>query len=214
MSMSGPDRFAHRAHVLDVLRERVHVRDLHLDRLVALLQVGERLLDHPVAARAAETARAVDRDLRAVVAPEPMQRKVRALADRVPQRDVERRHRHAGDAAAPVGHGEIPEVLPDRFDGGRVLALHARDDHLLDEGRDRLEAGPKVKQVAHAGDAAGRFDIDDEDAAIRPECVALDPLRVGPGHAQDRHAHVADGHVGTSHRRFRFDLKCEEGRAL
>ena len=131
-----------------------------------------------------------------------MQRQVRALADRVPQRDVERRHRHAGDAAAAVGHGEIPEVLPDRLDGGRVLALHARDDHLLDEGRDRLQAGAEVKQVAHAGDAARGLDIDDENAAVRPERVALDPLRVGPGHAQDRHAHVADGHVGNWARAF------------
>ena len=172
------------------------MRDLHLDRLVALLHVSERLLDHPVAARAAEAARAVDRDFRAVVAPEAMQRQVRALADRVPQRNVQSGHRHRGDAAAAVGHREIPQIAPDRLDGGRVLADDARDHALVEEGRDGFEAGAEVKQIAHAGDAAGGLDIDDENAAIGPERMALDPFGIGPGHAQDRHAHVADGHVG------------------
>src|SRR4029077_502111 len=91
---------------------------------------------------------------------------------------------------------EISTVAPDRLDGGRVLSLHARDDDLIDECRDRLQAGPEVKQIAHAGDAAGGLDIDDENAAIRPERVPLDPARVRPGHAQHSDAHVADGHVG------------------
>ena len=58
----GPERLAHPAHIVEVLRECVNMRDLHLDRRVALLDEMQRLLDHPVAAGAAETARTVGRD--------------------------------------------------------------------------------------------------------------------------------------------------------
>jgi len=52
MSMSGRPPHACGARSR-VLRERVHVRDLHLDRLVALLHVGQRSRSS-VATRAAE----------------------------------------------------------------------------------------------------------------------------------------------------------------
>ena len=129
--MSGPDRLAHAPDVVEIGGEIGGVRDLHLDRLVAALLVVQRLGDHAVAAGAAEAAAAVGRQLRAEMPPQPMQRQLGALAERVPQRDVERRHRHGGDAAAAVGDGRAPQILPDRLDRGRVLADDARDDRFL-----------------------------------------------------------------------------------
>ena len=180
------------------------MRDLHLDRLVALLHEVQRLLDHAVAAGAAETARAVDRDLRAIMAPQPVQRQAGALAHRIPQRDVDRRHRHRGDAAAAIGHRRRPQIAPDRLDRGGVLALHARDDALVETGRDRLHAGAEHEQITHAGDATGGFDLANENVARRAQRMALEPGVVGPGQAQHRHAHVANRHIGAggSHRAF------------
>ena len=177
-------------------RRSVGVRHLHLDRLVAARLVVQRLRDHAVAARAAEAAAAVGRDLRAHVAPQPVQRQVGALADRVPQRDVERRLRHGDDAAAAVGHGRLPDVLPDAFDRGRVLADHARDDGFLERGVDGAQPRPEREQVAHADDAALGLDLEHQQIARVAEGVALEPRRLGPRHAQDRRADGGDGHVG------------------
>jgi hypothetical protein len=117
-----------------------------------------------------------------------------------PQRDVERRHRHRGDAAAAIGHGRGPQVAPDRFDRGSVLALDARDDALFQTGGDRFHAGAKQKQIAHAADATRRLDVADQDIARLTERVALEPGIVGrPGQAQRCHANVANGHVGVGH---------------
>jgi hypothetical protein len=40
-----------------------------------------------------------------------------------------------------------------------------RDDALLETGRDRLHPGAQHEQVAHAGDAAGGLDVDDQEVA-------------------------------------------------
>src|SRR5262249_58229721 len=72
---------------------------------------------------------------------------------------------------------------------------------LSETGGDRLYAGAEQEQIAHAGDAARRLDLADQDVALRAQGIALEPGIVGPGHAQLCHADVANGHVGIGHRR-------------
>jgi hypothetical protein len=98
--------------------------------------------------------------------------------------------------AAAIGHGRRPQIAPDRFDRGGVLALDARDDAFLETGRDRFHARPEQEQIAHPGDATLGFDLADQNVALGAERVALEPGIVGPGHAQHRHTDVANGHVG------------------
>ena len=130
------------------------------------------------------------------MAPQPMQRHVGALADGVPQRDVERRHRHGDDAAAVVGDGALPEIVPDALDRGGVLADHVRQDGLLQRRDDGLQARPEREQVAHADDAALGLDLEHQEIARVAEGVALEPRRVRPRHAQHGGADGLDGHVG------------------
>jgi hypothetical protein len=65
----GAKRLAHAAHVVYIAAQVVGVRHLHLDRLIALRFVVQRLLDHSVAAGAAETTAAIGRNLRAEMPP-------------------------------------------------------------------------------------------------------------------------------------------------
>jgi hypothetical protein len=64
------------------------------------------VLDH---SGAAEAAAAVGRNLRAEVCPQPVQQYASALADCIPQGDVERRHGHRDDAATAIGCSHLPD---------------------------------------------------------------------------------------------------------
>src|SRR4029079_17252686 len=92
-----------------------------------------------------------------------------------------------------------PQVAPDRLDRGGVLALDPRDDAFLETGGNRLHSGAEQKQISHAGDAARRLDLADQDIAVRAERMALEPGIIGPGHAQHRHSDIANGHVWAGH---------------
>ena len=181
--------------------------DLHLDRLVAALLVVQRLGDHAVAAGAAEAAGAVGRQLRPVMAPQPVQRQLGRFAERVPQRDVERRHRHGGDAAAAERDGGLPQILPDRLDRAGILADDARDDHFVEAGDDGSDTRPEQEQIAHAGDAAFGLDIDHQKVAGVAEGMALEPRRLRPRHAQHGGADGRDGHV--AHGRISFPVAAD-----
>jgi len=63
------ERFAHAPHIVEVSGKALRMRDLHLDRLVALVFVVQRLGDHAVAAGTTEATGAVDRDLRTEMSP-------------------------------------------------------------------------------------------------------------------------------------------------
>src|SRR6202012_4917334 len=55
------ERFAHAAHIVEIGGKTADMRNLLFDRTVAALFIIERLGDHAVAARIAETARAIGR---------------------------------------------------------------------------------------------------------------------------------------------------------
>ena len=80
----GAERLAHAPDVGEVGVQIADVGNLHLDCLVAPVLEVQGLGDHAVAAAAAETAAAVSRQLRATMAPQPMQRQLRPLAERIP----------------------------------------------------------------------------------------------------------------------------------
>ena len=170
--------------------------DLHLDRLEALGDVTLGFLDHAVAAAAAPTAAAVGRDLGAVMTPEPMQRERGPLAERVPERDVEGRDRHHGNALAACGVGGAPEIAPNGLDRRGVAAEHARHDRLLEAHGDRAQDRRQGVEVPHADDAVLGLDLEHQKIAGLAERVSAHPRVVGPGHAQERRAHLADRHVG------------------
>src|SRR5580704_13989609 len=129
------------------------------------------------------------------MAPQPVQRQLGRFAQRIPQRDVERRHRHGGDAAAAERDGGLPQILPDRLDRAGILADDARDDHFVEAGDDGSDAGPEQEQIAHAGDATFCLDIDHQEVAGVAESVALEPRRLRPRHAQHGGADGCDGYV-------------------
>jgi hypothetical protein len=153
-------------------------------------------LPHAVAAAAAEAAAAIDRQLGAEMPPQAMERQSGALADRIPQRDVECRHRHRRDAAAAIGCARPPQIEPDRLDRRRVLADDARHDGLLDAGGERPQDRPEHEEISHADDSARGFDVHHEDVAGVAEGMALEPRGLRPRDAQHRRADRFDGHVG------------------
>ncbi len=191
------ERLAHPPDVGKVGVAVVDVRDLHLDGAKSLLDEVPGFFDHPVAAEHAPAAAAVGRDLRPVVAPQPMQRHPGALAHRVPQSDVDGGDRHHGDAAAPRGVGGPPQVAPDRLDGGRVLAEHARRQRLVDAGGDGAQhRGGQQVEVAHADDPACRLHFQHQQIAMGGKLAGGEHRVVGPRHPGEGHAQLADGHVG------------------
>ncbi len=187
----GAERLAHAPHIGEIGVAIVNMRDLHLDRGEALRDVALRLLDHAVAAEAAEAAAAIDRDLGAEMPPQPMERQIGPLADRVPQRDVDRRDRHH-----PGRVGGAPELAPDRLDRGGVAPLEQRHHRLLEAHRDGAQRRRQHVEIAHAGDAACGLDLDHQDVARRRHLGLGEMRRVDPGHAERRHAHVCYRHVG------------------
>ena len=146
------------------------MRDLHLDRLVALRDVVLRLGDHAVAARAAEAAAAVGRDLRCGSGPT-------AGAAAAPPRLPTTSHSAMSIAdfaimatpPRPPVMRRAPEVAPDRLDLGRVAADDARDDALRRCRRRwcACPAGSRI-QVAHARDAAGGLDLQHQESRAAP----------------------------------------------
>src|SRR4028118_1511850 len=103
-------RFAHAADIVHVGAPVADMGDLLLERLVALGHEMLCLGDHPVAARAAEAAATIDRDLTAVMAPEPVEWQAGSAADHVPQRNVDGRLRHHCHPTATAGQGEAPQI--------------------------------------------------------------------------------------------------------
>ena len=190
-------RFPHAPHVLHVGAPIPDMRHLHLDRLKTLADEMLRLGNHPVAQGAAKATAAIDRDLRAEIAPQPVQRHPRAFTHRIPQRDIEGRNRHQRDAGTARSGGGAIQIRPDRFHRRRVLAQHARDNHFPQMRRNGAHARRKWVQVAHAGDAAGGFYLHQQDFALHvPERAARQPGIVLPRDGQHRHPDVLDGHVG------------------
>ena len=166
MSMSGPTASRMRLTLSRSVCERADVGDLHLDRLVALLLEVQRLRDHAVAAAAAETAAAVGRHLRAVMAPQPMQRHVRALADRVPQRDVERRHRHRRrcrrgrrSRSRATDRCQIASTAVASLPMTRGMIVSSRHAAMV------RSVGAEQEQIAHADDAARGLHLEHQDVA-------------------------------------------------
>ena len=155
----------------------------------------QRLGDHAVPAGAAEASAAIDGNARAEVSPEPVERQPRTLAERIPQRDVERRHGHGDDAAAIVGRRCAPKVVPDGLDRGRILADDARNDRLLQRRCDGAQARPEGEEIAHADNAGLRLHFEHKETAGIPERMTLEPRRIRPRHPQERGANGRNGHV-------------------
>ena len=172
------------------------MRDLHLDRLVALLHVS------------AAPSRSCRRRPRRGSSPSRRSGSSSGsgpTAGAAAGRRACRPHPTArcrsptspcGDAAAAIGHREVQRSFQIASTAVASLPFTRGMMHSSRKVAIDFMPGRNSEQIAHAGDAAGGLDVDDEDVARRPERMALEPRIVGPGHAQHRHAHVADGHVG------------------
>ena len=125
-----------------------------------------------------------------------MQRQLGGLAEHVPQRNVERRLCHGGDAAAAESDGRLPQILPDLLDRAGVLADDPRDDDLLQAGDDRLDARAEQEQITHAGDAALGLDVEHQKIAAGAEGMAFEPRRLRPRHPQHGRTDGGDGQIG------------------
>src|SRR5205814_10206473 len=110
-----------------------------------------RLGDHAVAPEAAPAAGTIGRSFAPALAPQPIERQAGALADDVPERDVDGRLGEGRDASAAEPVIGFPERLPYSLDLGRIAPEHLWCDHLLQAHVERLEPAGERLEIAHAG---------------------------------------------------------------
>ncbi|SQC39956.1 Uncharacterised protein [Clostridium sporogenes] len=150
------DRFQVLDHAL--LPVRGPVAEAHLERAEAFLQVLLRFLLHRLQVGAIEL-RVVAGNLFLGAAAEQLEdRLADALAEDVPDRDVDRRDRRHADALAAPGMGRAVHPLVQVLVVPRVLADHERREVLVDDGLRDLR---RERDVAEADDAVVGSDFDD-----------------------------------------------------
>ena len=172
--------------------------DLHLDRLVALIDEAQRLFDHPVVAQTAETARAIDWHRIALAAPQRPERFALGNPDRVPQRDIQRRLSHHGDSHPALDECRHPHLLPQGCGVRGILADQERFQHLVDACLDRAHPARQRVQMTNTDRAVG-FDLDDKNVHFfQSQKAGL--WRIFEWHAQSMRTDIADFHLALPRR--------------
>src|SRR5690606_4279546 len=145
-----PERLLHGFHAAAV-HGGIRVVDLHLVVAAAHGRVALGLGNEILLRVLAPAAAAVAGDAIAYGTPESVEGKARRLAREVPQRDVDRRDRHAGEPHAAHAPVAAVHLLPQALDRERVLADEKRREALLQVRMHALRAAAAEHQaVAHA----------------------------------------------------------------
>ena len=190
------------------------VAEAHLERREALLQVGFGLLLHFLQVGAVELAVVAGDLLFRAPAEQLEHRLVDALAQQVPDRDVDRRDRRHAHALAAPGVRRAAHALVQVLVVPGVLAHHQRREVLVD---DLLGDARRQRHVAVADHAVVGLDLDDgpaveAEAAHRLLLAVQQVHRVGAEVALRRHGLAlplegAGADVGDLHARGSFNVR-------